>query len=118
MKRARTRREHPEREQGAIVEKDARLLAAVADLLDRFGDAVELVDHWDADLLAIGISRRGERTRLVYVSMLPDQEARFGVALEISPRVGADLPYEDGGWHRGLTLSEVTGVATAHLGLS
>jgi len=98
--------------------KDDRLLAALASLRGRFGDAIELVDHWDGDLLAIGISRRGEATRLVYVSVLPDREGRFDVALELPPKEGSDLPYEDGGWHHGLDLSEVFDVVASHLRMS
>lgn len=100
------------------MEKDDRLLAAVARICDRFGASVELVDYWDADLLALGISRRDEPKRLVYVSMLPDQDGRFDVSLELPPRAGSERPYEDAGWHYDLTLGEVFELVASHLGLS
>ena len=100
------------------MQKDERLLAALASLRSRFGDAIEVVDHWDADLRAVGISRRGEATRLVYVSVVPDREGRFDLALELPPQQSSGLPFEDGGWRRGLVLSEVADVVALHLGLS
>jgi hypothetical protein len=103
---------------GASMEKDERLLAALAGLRGRFGDAIDVVDHWDADLRAIGISRRGGGARLVYLSLVPDQEGRFDVALELPPASPFTLPFEDGGWRRGLVLSEVAEVVALHLGLA
>ena len=100
------------------MEKDERLLVAVASLHRRFGDAIEVVDHWDADLLAVGVSRRGEGTRLVYVSVVPDQYGRFDVALELPQRPSSSLPFEDGGWRRGLVLSEVADVVALQFGLA
>lgn len=100
------------------MEKDERLLVAVASLRGRFGDAIEIVDHWDADLRAVGISRRGEATPLVYLSVLPGGEERFDLALELPPQPSSVLPFEDGGWHRGLVLSEVADVVASHLGLA
>jgi hypothetical protein len=100
------------------MEKDDRLRAAVAGLRGRFGDAIDLVDYWEADLRAIGISRRGERTRLVYLSLASEQEGRFDVALELPPRSSSGLPFENGGWHHGLVLSEVADVVAVHLGLA
>ena len=100
------------------MEKDERLLVALASLRGRFGDAIEVVDHWDADLRAVGISRRGEETRLVYMSVVPDQEGHFDLALEVPPQPSSGVPFEDGGWRRGLVLSEVADVVALHLGLT
>ena len=99
---------------GANVQKDDRLIAALAGLRDRFGDAIEVADHWDADLRAVGISRRGEWTRRVYVSLARDQEGRLDVALELPPKVSSGLPFEESGWHHGLILSEVADVVALH----
>jgi hypothetical protein len=99
------------------MEKDERLLVALASLRGRFGDAIEVVDHWEGDLLAVGISRRGEATPLVYVSVVPDQDGRFDLALELPPKPSSGMPYEDGGWRCGLILSEVAEVVASHLGL-
>jgi hypothetical protein len=99
------------------MEKDARLRVALAALRERFGDAIEIVDHWDADLLAAGIARRGQRTRLVYVAVLPEQDGLYDVALEVPPGSESALPFEEAGWRRGLVLSEVADVVASHLGL-
>ena len=69
----------------AGMEKDERLLAALKSLRDRFGDAIDVVDHWDADLRAVGISRQGTGGRLVYLSLVPGQQRLFDVALELPP---------------------------------
>ncbi len=90
---------------------------AIATLRTRFGDAIEVVDHWDADLLAVGISRRGEPEPLVYVSAVRDQEGRFDLALELPPQLGSETPYKDSSWRRDLGLPEVIDVVALHLGL-
>lgn len=49
--------------------KDAsiwQLVGALAGRLD--ADQFQLIDHWDADLVAIGIARADDPARLVYVS--------------------------------------------------
>jgi hypothetical protein len=42
--------------------------------------------------------------------LVPDQEGRFDVALELPPTSNSGLPFEAGGWHYGLVLSEVADV--------
>jgi hypothetical protein len=98
--------------------KDESIMAVIATLRSQFGDAIDVVDHWDTDLLAVGITRRGEPEPLVYVSAILDQERIFDLALELPPQPGSELPYEDGGWRLGLALAEVADVVGVHLGLS
>jgi hypothetical protein len=102
---------------GASMEKDERLLVARASLRGLFGAAIEVVDHWDADRRAVGISRRDEPGRLVYLSVVPEQEGRFDLALALPPQPNSGLPFQDVGWRRGLVLSEVADVVASHLGL-
>src|SRR5204863_3101760 len=78
----------------ASMKKDARLHVALAALRDRFGDSIEIVDHWDADLLAVGVARRGHRARLVYIAVLPKHDGHFDVALEVPAGSKPERPYE------------------------
>lgn len=49
--------------------KDKFILELIEWVFSIFGrDAIEVIDHWGADLSAIGFRKRGDDLRLVYVS--------------------------------------------------
>jgi hypothetical protein len=53
----------------ASITKDRSIWRLVAELAKRFdAHRFQIIDHWDADLFAIGIARTTEPRRLVYVS--------------------------------------------------
>ena len=99
------------------MEKDPELIRAVDVLRRRFGDTMVLVDHWEADLTAVGIARRGAEQRLAYVSVKTGSAgARFYVALENPPELGSDLPYASAGDHDDLSLADAADIVAEHLG--
>jgi hypothetical protein len=98
--------------------KDERLMVAIANLRSRFGDAIDVVDHWHTNPLAVGTWQRGKPEPSVYVTAVPDHDGRFDLALELPPQPRSELPYEDGGWCRGLGLAEMVDAVALHLGLS
>jgi hypothetical protein len=53
----------------SIMRKDTSIWTLVAKLAATVGgDSFQLVDHWDADLFAVGIADVSDDRRLVYVS--------------------------------------------------
>ena len=58
--------------------KDAKILKLIKDLSSELGaKSFCLVDHWDADLCAIGIASVGNPHRLVYVSTYGEEDLFF-----------------------------------------
>jgi hypothetical protein len=99
------------------VTKDPELRRAVEYLRHRFGEDVAVVDHWDADLMAIGLARKGVAGKLAYLSVRSTSgDIRFFVALENPPKRDSDAPYEDAGSHGDLSLSQAADVIGRHLG--
>jgi hypothetical protein len=69
--------------------KDASILDLVARLdLPRRGWIV--VDHWDADCMAIGIATPADLRRLVYVSTYDEKPNRYYYECEIPAGPAAD----------------------------
>jgi len=101
--------------------KHPGLLRAVEFLRDRFGPDLAVVDHWEGDLLAIGITRKAVAQKLAYLSLYPgSRNSRFYVALENPAKTGSDgsYPYEHAGSHDHLSLSEAADVIGKHLGMT
>ncbi len=67
--------------EGALA-KDRSIAALVARLFVRFPEKIEVVDHWDSDLCAIGVRLKGRPAPLVYVSTWKKETGRFSVVLE------------------------------------
>lgn len=55
-------------EENALDNKDTSIVVLVRALRAEFGTSVQIVDHWDADLFAIGITAISTTERLLYVS--------------------------------------------------
>ncbi len=66
-----------------------------------------VVDHWDADLHAIGIARPSEPGVLVYVSTWRQPPGKFFCSLELPPPPGDDAPYRPAGDSGGVEFPEV-----------
>lgn len=88
-----------------------KMLAFLTATLGPF--SFDVVDHWEGDLVATGIARPSDHSRLVYV--LSEPLERFTAILELAPKVGSEIPYADVGKHQRLTLVELAQVVRAHL---
>jgi hypothetical protein len=75
----------------------------------------EVVDHWDSDLHAIGIARRGEPGVLVFVSTRRQLPGRFFCSLELPPPPGDDAPYRPAGDRDGVEFPDVLRLVREHL---
>lgn len=66
------------REMSVIVRKDTTIWEVIAQLASVFdGDRFQLVDHWDADLFAVGVASVKDERRLVYVSTYRKRRGMF-----------------------------------------
>jgi hypothetical protein len=69
--------------------KDASVLDCLTQLERAMGSgAFRVVDHWDADLFAVGVATPGDVERLVYVCTWQKEAGRYYYECE-SPRVHA-----------------------------
>jgi len=68
--------------------KDRSIAELVSRLCARFPEEIEVVDHWDADLCAIGFRLKGRPAPLVYVSTWKKETGRFSVVVEESAPAG------------------------------
>src|SRR4051812_14821877 len=72
----------------------------------------QVVDHWDADLFAIGIAAIAEPRRLVYVCTFKQEPDRYVVECE-EPDNEKDYRAADGG--EALTFDQVVELIRSHL---
>lgn len=99
--------------------KDVSIHALLARFEAAFGaGSFDVVDHWEADLCAVGVARPGEPGTLAYVSTFGLPDGRYSVRLERPPSPGSDLPYTPAGEREDIGLDEVLAVVGAHLGLT
>jgi hypothetical protein len=70
--------------------KDPSLLAVLDRLNEDLGDeAFAIVDHWDADLCAVGVAKPSDHARLVYISTWPPADHVLAASLmwrSLSPK--------------------------------
>ena len=100
----------------AALKKSPAIVALVHDLRERLGsDAFCLVDHWEADLDAIGIGSPHDRRVLAYVSCFGQPEERYCVELELPPVAGDDFPYQPAGSHEDLDFESLIAIIASHL---
>jgi hypothetical protein len=100
------------------MEKAPELIEAVSAIRRRIGDTMVVVDHWESDLMAVGIAREGSEQRLAYISVRPSPNgSRYYVALENPPRLGSATPDENAGERGDLSLAEAAEVIAGHLGV-
>lgn len=92
-----------------VTGKDERLVAVVRRLREDLGrDAFVVVDHWDADLLAIGLARPEDPAVLVYVAV-----ARDGLFFECE--VPAGESYKVTARQEGASYEDLRRAVAAHL---
>ena len=98
--------------------KDDAILDAVEHLRKCLGpDEFQIMDHWEADLIAIGVASSSDLQRLVYFSLESGGERRFYVSLEAAPTEGSELPYMGCGEFNNVDLEKLTEIVAEHLGL-
>jgi hypothetical protein len=100
----------------SALEKSPAIIALLNALRERSGgDAFCIVDHWYADLDAIGIGSPHDRRVLAYVSCSGQPEGRYYVELELPPVAGDNFPYEAAGSHEDLDLESLIAIVASHL---
>jgi hypothetical protein len=105
------------RVQIAALTKDDRLVAAVLRLCDRWGEhAFDIVDHWEANLHGVGLSRTDDHAVLVYVDNFGKADDTYEVELE-NPSSGTTFPYVVAGNREAATFDELSSLVGKHLGL-
>ena len=96
--------------------KEDSINQLLAQLYARLGsDSFEVVDHWDADLCAVGITKPGVPLPLVYMSTYNMAPGRYFVTLDVSPAPGTDLPYQTTLELRDVSFEELVSTAAHHL---
>jgi hypothetical protein len=101
---------------GSSIVKDGAILDAVEHLRMCLGpDEFQIMDHWEADLIAIGIASPSDLQRLVYFCLESGGERRFYVSLETAPTKGSELPYMDCGEFNNVDLETLTKIVAEHL---
>jgi hypothetical protein len=103
----------------ATMVKDNAIRGALLCLEERLGiGAFQIIDHWEADLTAIGIASPSDTRRLVYVAADRERSGIYHGRLERAPEPGSGLPYEDCGEFKDVDLDELVRVVSHHLGIS
>jgi hypothetical protein len=97
------------------LEKDPAVLDLLSRLAQRLGHgAFQVVDHWEADLNAVGIAHPNNREQLAYIAVRgPDD---LYVELELPPTRGSELPYAVAGEFRSLSFDQAAQIVSRHLG--
>lgn len=98
------------------LEKDANLLRLLAELRVSLGDhAFDIVDHWEADLQAIGIASPRNHGVLAYLSIHDCDTAHCNVELELPAATGQDDAYLLAGNHWNVELNDIVKIIREHL---
>jgi hypothetical protein len=100
----------------AALTKDAsiwQLVGALAGRLD--AHQFQIIDHWDADLFAIGIARADEPARLVYVSTYQQPPEHYAFECEEPHR---EQEYGVGKRADKVTFDQLVDVIRRHLSMA
>ncbi len=100
------------------LEKDESILGLVSGLATALDPTNwQIVDHWEADLLAIGIASTAQPKLLVYVSTRNQPPGTYFYECESPPLTGDDGPYRRGTSSDGVSFSDLAAVIETHLAL-
>src|SRR3954465_13211172 len=84
----------------AKMTKDSSIDDLISALSAHFGaGAFDVVDHWEADLHAVGIARHDDHRVLAYVSTTAAPDDTYFVELELPTETGDEFPYSVAGRH-------------------
>lgn len=85
----------------------------IAHLAERVGgEYFQVVDHWDADLCAIGVAAMNDESRIVYVSTFRQPPGIYWYECEVPTDTGLPEIVERS---KEATLEEVTNATVRHL---
>jgi len=99
------------------MEKARLIRETLAALRQRFGGRFAVVDHWDADLTAVGVGAADDPGRLVHFSIFKRRRGRYYVSLELPPQVGEDFPYVQGAVFEDIDFEQLAAIVAEHLGI-
>ena len=98
-----------------LKDKDTSIHEVIAKLQNKLGDtAFDIVDHWEADLCAVGIARPDNHAILVYISTRNLPEKGYYASLEL-PSVEEDFPYQAAGEFDNLDFEGLVSIIKRHL---
>ena len=98
--------------------KEASIRELLRQLHVRLGPATfEVVNHWDADLCAVGLTKPGVPLPLVYISTFNLPPGRYYVALEAPPNAGRMDLYEHAGELTNVDFEQLVRILSDHLQL-
>lgn len=95
--------------------KDESIRRVLDRLRRDLGDhAFDVVDHWEADLCAVGVARPSDQRFVVYISTFPPERGLFSYECE-RPSTDGDLPYDSDGMVNEASYEEVAAAVSRHL---
>ena len=99
-----------------IPDKDPALLLMLTQLRVSLGEnTFDVVDHWEADLHAVGIASPRNHGVLAYLSNFNREPGYYDVELELPPVNGDDATYHPIGNHWNVGFNEVIEIVREHL---
>jgi hypothetical protein len=98
-------------------EKTPEVREVVAWLNEHVDVELLIVDHWEADLCAIGLAIPGDPRRLVYISTWNRPQNSFFVELEAAPPDGSEMPYVGVGKFESVDRDRLLQIVVNHLNL-
>lgn len=100
----------------AALTKDASIWQLVGELAGRLdAHQFQIIDHWDADLFAIGIGRADKPGRLVYVSTYQQPPGHYAFECEEPHR---EHKFEAGYRANAVTFDQLVDVIRRHLSIA
>lgn len=98
-----------------LKDKDTSIQEVIAKLQNELGsNFFDIVDHWEADLGAIGIAHPGNHAILVYISTCSLPDKGYYASLEL-PSVEEDFPYQAVGESDDLDFEALASIIKRHL---
>src|SRR5260370_36109345 len=92
----------------SALHKDADLIGVLTKLRDAWGDgAFDVVDHWEADLHAVGVAKKGDPALLVYIGNFGRPRGTYYVELEGPPVPGSGQPFSLNAVHDSVKSEDV-----------
>lgn len=99
------------------LQKDQSVTHALDLLRAKFGDALVVEDHWDADLMAIGLTSHGNPGLLVYFCTFNREPGRYYVDLEFPAPPGSDRRSVQGEAFEDVDFDTLAAIVSRHLNL-
>lgn len=96
--------------------KNPAIVSALDYLRHQLGNGYfQLADHWEGDLMAVGIAHPTDPTCLVYIACGDGASPSYTAILERRPSADIGPPYEECCRFADLGLADLASVVAAHL---